>query len=53
MHLMLDRRKYQTTYTRSAGGQVEEFLVCHYVQLLCSDLAIYGERMCTEYWLAA
>ena len=44
MHLMLDRRKYQTTYTKSAGGQVEEFLVSHYVQLLCSDLAIYDNK---------
>ena len=44
MLLMLDKRKYQTTYTRSAGGQVEEFLVCHYVQVLCSDLAILDNK---------
>ena len=45
MHLMLDRREYQTTYTRSAGGHVEELLAGHYVQLLCSELAIQQKSL--------
>ena len=44
MHLMLDRREYQTTNTRSVRGQVEELLAWHYLQLLCSDLAIYDNK---------
>ena len=44
MPLMLDRREYQTTYIRSAGGQVEELLACYYLQLLCSDIAIYDNK---------
>ena len=44
MHLLLDRREYQTTYTRSVGEQVEELLACHYLQVLRSDLAIYDNK---------
>ena len=30
MHLMLDRREYQTTYTRSVGGQVEDAIISNF-----------------------